>query len=117
MDEESGLYVPVTLDELPNVDDAVDALFDFIENELIDYREVLSQEDMAGAISCSECGEDFICINQEILPVGTCVNCGYVNEIYQCDRCGEWFNAEWDGSHDKDGVSFCENCLEQIEAE
>lgn len=117
MDEESGLYVPVTLDELPNVDDAVDALLDFIENELIDYREVLSQEDMAEAISCSECGEDFICINQEILPVGTCVNCGYVNEIYQCDRCGEWFNAEWDGSHDKDGVSFCENCLEQIEAE
>lgn len=115
MDEDSGLYVPVTLDELPNVDDAVEALFDFIENELTDYREILSQEDMAEGISCSECGEDFICINEEILPIGTCVNCGYVNEIYQCDRCGEWFNAEWDGSHDEeDGVSFCENCLEQI---
>lgn len=117
LDEESGLYVPVLQDELSDVDDVVEALYEFIESELRDYCDVLSPEDLAESLPCNECGEEYICINEEALPVGTCANCGYVNEIYQCDRCGEWFNAEWDGSRDADGVSFCQNCLDYMETE
>ena len=116
-DEDSGLYVAIIQDELSGVDDAAEALYGFVENELQDYCEIVSQEDLVESVPCSECGEECICTNENLLEVGTCVNCGHVNEIYQCDRCGEWFNADWDGSHDEDGISFCQNCLDCIEAE
>lgn len=117
MDEESGLYVPVIQDEMEEIDNAVTELVDFIEDELQDYREMLSPEDIADSVSCSECDEEFICINEDILPFGTCVNCGHVNELCQCDRCGVWFNVEWDGVCDSDGVAFCQNCMDEMEAE
>lgn len=116
-DEDSGLYVAIIQDELSGVDDAAEALYGFIEDELQDYCEIVSQEDLVESVPCSECGEECICTNENLLEVGTCVNCGHVNEIYQCDRCGEWFNADWDGSHDADGISFCQNCLDYMEAE
>lgn len=117
MDEESGLYVPVIQDEMEEIDDSVAELVEFIEDELQDYREILSQEDIADAVPCSECDEELICINEDILPVGTCANCGHVNEIYQCDRCGAWFNVEWDGVCDGDGGAFCQNCWDEIDLE
>lgn len=116
-DEDSGLYVAIIHDELSGVDDAAEALYGFIEDELQDYCEIVSQEDLVESVPCSECGEECICTNENLLEVGTCVNCGHVNEIYQCNRCGAWFNAEWDGSHGEDGISFCQNCLDYVEAE
>lgn len=85
-DEDSGLYVAIIQDELSGVDDAAEALYGFIEDELQDYCEIVSQEDLVESVPCSECGEECICTNENLLEVGTCVNCGHVNEIYQCDQ-------------------------------
>lgn len=61
-------------------------------------------------VFCYECGEDSVCINEGLLPVGTCLNCGYVNQLENCERCGEWFNRETDSMYD-DGGALCRNCL------
>ena len=56
------------------------------EDELQDYCEIVSHEDLVESVPCSECGEECICTNENLLEVGTCVHCGHVNEIYQCDQ-------------------------------
>ena len=78
-DEDSGLYVAIIQDELSGVDDAAEALYGFIEDEIQDYCEIVSQEDLVESVPCSECGEECICTNGNFLEVGTCVNCGHVN--------------------------------------
>ena len=44
------------------------------------------------------------------------MNCGYVNKIHECERCGQWFNSEEDGMYE-DGIAICQNCLDEYEEE
>ena len=115
-DYDSGLYMPITEDEIGNIEIAVEETEEYINSEIINYRESAEAEDIAEFVFCSECSEEAICINEDILPVGTCMNCGYVNEIYECERCGEWFNSEQDGMYEDD-IAICQNCLDDLDEE
>ncbi len=60
--------------------------------------------------SCEECDEEYICIDETIIEIGTCVNCGCINEIRECDRCGEYYNPEIEGNS-----SYCQGCLDYMD--
>ena len=115
-DDESGLYMPITEDEIGDIGDAVDGIMDLINSELTNYMEICEAEDIAESVLCYECGEESICINEDLLPVGTCMNCGYVNLVYECDRCQLWFNSDEEGRVFDDNA-FCQNCLDEYEEE
>lgn len=116
LDPDTGLYVPVIQDQLGDITAVVDAVVEFIDDRIVNYKENAASEDIAEYVFCYECGEDSVCINEDLLPAGTCLNCGYVNQLESCDRCGEWFNSETDGMYE-DGVALCQNCLDVMEAE
>ena len=44
------------------------------------------------------------------------MNCGYFNEVRECDRCHLWFNVEEEGIITDDGA-LCQNCIEKLEDE
>lgn len=115
-DEESGLYMPITEDEIGDVGNTVDEILDLISRELPNYMENAEPEDIAECLYCCECGEEAICINEGILPIGTCMNCGYVNAVYECEMCHSWFNCDEDGRV-TDDIAFCQNCLDRMEEE
>lgn len=115
-DDESGLYMPITEDEIDSVDGIIDEMIDFIEGEFPSYIEAADAEDIAESLMCSECGSESICIKENVLPIGTCMNCGYVNSVHECDRCHAWFNSDEDGSV-IDEIAFCQNCLDEMEEE
>ena len=120
-DDESGLYMPVTEDSLDDAESFLDDIMDFINSTLVNYKEEIESEDLVDYVMCAECGDECICINDEIFPVGTCLNCGYENDMCICEKCGQWFNNELDGKcyEGEDGVDIpiCQDCLDQIEEE
>ncbi|MCS0791557.1 hypothetical protein NX021_25940 [Cytobacillus firmus] len=59
---------------------------------------------------CEECSEEYICIDDSICEIGTCVNCGHFNDIQKCDRCDEYYNPEVEGNS-----SFCQGCVDYID--
>ncbi|QED47015.1 hypothetical protein [Cytobacillus dafuensis] len=59
---------------------------------------------------CEECSEQYICIDDSICEIGTCVNCGHFNEIQKCDRCDQYYNPEVEGNS-----SFCQGCVDYID--
>ena len=115
-DSDSGLYMPITEDEIDDVDSIIDETVDFIDTEIQNYMENANPEDIIEYLYCCECGTDAICINENVLPVGTCMNCGFVNEVHECNRCNSWFNSDEDGRI-IDDVAFCQNCLDEMEEE
>ena len=78
--------------------------------------ECTESKDIAEFVYCSECGEEAICINDDILPIGTCVNCGHFNIIEKCDKCGKLFNSDEVGVYEDD-IAICSNCLDKLENE
>lgn len=59
---------------------------------------------------CEECSEEYICIDDSICEIGTCVYCGHFNDIQKCDRCDQYYNPNVEGSS-----SFCQGCLDYID--
>lgn len=108
--------MPITEDEIDDVDNAVDEILNLISIELPNYMEDAEPEDIADCLNCCECGEEAICINEGILPIGTCMSCGYVNAVYECEMCHSWFNNDEDGRV-IDDIAFCQNCLDRMEEE
>lgn len=112
-DSDSGLYMPITQDEIGAVDELVDAVVEMLDEEMPNYKDEVNEEDVAEFVFCSECGDDAICINENILPLGTCMNCGHVNDVHICDRCAIWFNHDEDGMYEED-IAVCQNCLDGV---
>lgn len=115
-DDDSGLYMPVTQDEIGTVEKMVDDVIEMIDEEMPNYKEDACEEDIAEFVICSECGDDAICINEDVLPLGTCMNCGHVNGIHQCEKCKAWFDNDEDGMCEDD-VAICQKCLDDLEYE
>lgn len=115
-DDDSGLYMPITVDEIEDVDNATSDIVEFINQELPSYIQNANSEDMVEYLACCECGMESICINEQILPIGTCMNCGCTNEIHECERCRLWFNSDEEGRV-LDDIAFCQNCVDIMEAE
>lgn len=114
-DSDSGLYMPVTQDEISNIETAIEETEEFINDEIANYRENVEVEDIAEFVLCSECGEDAICINEDILPIGTGMNCGYVNGIHKCEKCMGWFNSDEEDYDDE--IAICQNCIDTLDEE
>lgn len=115
-DDDSGLYMPFTEDCIEDAEDTIDEIVDFINREITSYLEFANPDDFVDYLLCCECGTESICINETVLPVGTCMNCGYVNEVHVCDKCHLWFNGDEDGRV-IDEIALCQNCLDKIESE
>lgn len=128
-DWNQGLYMPVIQDELykNDVETAKELILEYI-NEITDIKgkahaaceEAIMCGDtppIAGYVECEECGEYEISVDDEFAPIGTCLNCGYKNSVFICDRCGSWFNTNIEGRYEEGGVTLCQNCLDDIMGE
>lgn len=124
-DEEQGYYLPISEDGIiaSDIENFVETIIDFIKTELEslkDYIESIRYETVkdggelpvASGVYCDECCEEYICIDDNLAEVGTCLNYGAYNEISECERCGQFFN-----DYDDDEVKPCDNCKEQIESQ
>ena len=116
LDYDSGLYMPVTEDSIGDIANIIDEIIDFINMELPSYLEQVNPKDIGQDLICCECGTESICINEDILPIGTCLNCGYLNEVRECDRCHSWFDFEEEGIVTEDRA-LCQKCIEKLEDE
>ncbi|SDE12087.1 hypothetical protein SAMN04487777_10733 [Priestia aryabhattai B8W22] len=67
------------------------------------YNAVKYGRDLPTAkLFCEECGQEYVSIDETILYIGTCANCGHENALEKCEGCGEYFNLNWHSS--------CHNC-------
>ncbi len=128
-DETQSLYAPITQDELPDgltivseVEDYINERFPDLKKEIESnmYRIVKDGGDspIADGVLCSECGEEWVCIDEDYAPYGTCINCGNENEIVSCIRCGTLMNIN-DANHisDDDDIYMCDYCKEKHDKE
>lgn len=128
-DYDQALYMPITQDELfeTDIDDAKQEILEYI-NDLTDikgkahaaiYSRVKDGEEspVNEDMECSECGENEISVDDFFAAVGTCLNCGCVNNVVTCDRCGTWFNADVEGLLEEEGAIICQNCIDEIDEE
>lgn len=124
-DDEQGLYMPIADDGIvqADIDNYVDEIVDYISNniesmkdyvESIRYRIVKDGGYMpvASGVFCDECGEEYICIDDSLAEVGTCLNCGAHHVIAECERCGQYFH-----DYDEDEIKLCDSCKDYYENE
>lgn len=123
-DEEQGYYLPLAEDVISEKDiyQLQNRIVDFINECFVDLKEAAENENytemMDGGkpviqenLYCAECGEEWVYLGESIATYGTCLHCGYVNEIAECYRCGTVFNTETEGNVN-DGCNLCECCKE-----
>lgn len=114
-DSENNIYMASIEDQLDE-GSVAERVFDFIDCNIINYKDKLVDSDFAEGVECTNCGESYVCINETSLPIGTCVNCGHVNQLEICEICGEWFNPEASSNRFvEDGHCVCDNCGEHLE--
>ena len=119
-DEEQGYYMPSTEDGINTyeldrmiseiisyIDDNMQNLKNYIESIRYSYGKDGVPLPIANGLLCYECMEEYICIDDDLAPFGTCLNCGAHNEIAQCERCGNYYEVEND-----DEIKLCDNCVE-----
>ncbi len=122
LDEENGYYMPTAYNEFNggHLEDFEATVYATIEEVLPNLVKVVDlAKSQAQAVGnqypvadseCEECGEQYICIDESICKVGTCVNCGYENELDECERCHKLYNSTTEGEE-----SFCGECTNYIE--
>lgn len=116
---EQCYYMPETEDEFAqeSLDNAYANILNFINEHFEDLKQKVD-EDMYSILkdggqspitdlACYECGELYICINEEYAEFGTCLNCGAKNDITICERCECYFQVE-----DDEVPALCQNCIE-----
>lgn len=102
-DYEQGNYMPQTEDEFGELEleEAISSIIDFVNDNLKSIRDDVDRamyrivkdggnSPVADSICCLNCGEGYICISEEYGEIGQCLNCGEINEIYQCESCGNY---------------------------
>lgn len=119
-DVELGYYVPLKQDEIIDNVDIAKSILEYIESNFENLREKVDADmyyliKNGGSspileLECSECGEPYICVNEDYASYGTCLNCGAYNEIVKCDRCETYFEGSC-----TDDVNLCDNCKEYLE--
>ncbi|OLS01935.1 hypothetical protein [Tissierella creatinophila] len=120
-----GNYMPERQDEfyISDVDELTEGLMDFIETHFENMRECIDSEMFSiikdggqnplAEIPCWECGEDYICVDENYGIFGQCLNCGEMNEIAICSRC----ECLFEGNSNEEEPVFCDNCLDYFESQ
>ncbi|MGE7115082.1 hypothetical protein [Lysinibacillus sp. NPDC047702] len=124
-DVDKGYYVPIVNNEIYSMDfeEFQINVKSSLENLFHDYREDLDIADEASIrdggssviadLSCEECGEEYISLDESVYEYGRCANCGHLHqELITCERCETVYNQNIDGNE-----MFCDNCLEWIDAQ
>ncbi|MCC8126732.1 MAG: hypothetical protein LIO92_04970, partial [Clostridiales bacterium] len=123
--EEQGYYMPTVDDGISksDIDNYVDTMVEFINTELEslrDYVDSIRYETIknggnlpvAPGVYCDECCEEYICIDENLAEIGTCLNCGVHNNIAECERCGQYYI-----DYDDDEIKLCDSCKGHHEGE
>lgn len=123
--EEECNYMPETENEFGEIQlqESIEELVDFVNVNLESLREIVDNKmyriikdggkSPVSDISCCNCGENYICIDENYGEIGCCLNCGEMNEIYKCEKCGEYC----DNVHNVAGIKICDNCYQEFENE
>ena len=61
---------------------------------------------LPASILLPECSEAYICIDDSLIEIGTCVNLEYLNDIQGFNRCEKHYNPEIEGDS-----SSCQECI------
>lgn len=116
-DYEQCNYMPETEDEFGEVEleNAIYSIIDFVNDNLESIREVIDRDmyrivkeggnsPVAESIYCWNCGEEYICINENYGNIGQCLNCGEYTEVIKCESCGRYVEElTW--------LEVCEDCV------
>lgn len=102
-DYEQCNYMPQTEDEFGELEleEAISSIIDFVNDNLKSIREEIDRvmyrivkeggtSPVADSIQCWNCGEEYICVKENYGDIGQCLNCGEINDIYQCEICGNY---------------------------
>ena len=120
-----GNYMPETQDEfcVSDLEELMEGINGFLETHFENKRESMDSEMFSiikdggnsplADVPCCECGEDYICVDENYGTFGQCLNCGEINSIAMCERCSCYFEGE---SSNEEPV-FCENCLDYFAEE
>ena len=120
-------YMPETNDELneTEVEEAKSEICNFIEQN---FKNLKSEADLynhlaamgktsaitESGVFCCECGEEYVCINEDFAEAGVCLNCGTRNKIIYCaNGCGP-VEAVCEDDFDDEKTYFCVYCEEKI---
>jgi hypothetical protein len=125
---DQGYYMPETQDEIneDEKNEAVSEIISLINDSFENLKEKVDDAAYSiikdgGAspvtdIPCCECGQEYICVDENYGEFGRCLNCGEMNYIDICSRCSCYFET-WGVSNNEDEPKFCDNCLEYFENE
>ena len=114
---EEGLAVADSDSEYDDsqVDEFLQELFNYIENELnpyigelevLKYTAVTQGDDYPVAdFACEECGKLGVSISESFLPIGQCCFCGYENDVKVCELCNNVYDSDGGDEH------LCNACL------
>ncbi|MCF2650586.1 hypothetical protein [Niallia circulans] len=124
--QEQDSFMPEINDRLDDnsIEEAKQGICDFIEENFPNLREDADIHNHLNAMGktaaitesdvyCWDCGEEYICIDNEYAPVGTCLNCGAKNHIIYCTYCQCPIEAEeiTDKNETLNYCSFCDDKL------
>lgn len=123
---EQSCYMPETKDELDDasVEEAKQCICDFVEKHFANLRNIADLQNHLDAMGkssaitkrdlyCNECGEEYICIDEEYAPIGTCLNCGAKNHIIYCTNCECPIEAV-DIEEKDEEPHYCPTCNEKL---
>ncbi|KNZ41681.1 hypothetical protein [Acetobacterium bakii] len=121
-DTELGYYMPECYDEISDTDELRDSIIAYVNEHYESLPEKVDADmyfiikdggnNPIADIPCCECGNDYICIDENYAPFGKCLSCGTQNEIRICERCSCYFEQEDDGE-----LGICPNCFDLIKFE
>ncbi len=123
-DDDKGYYMPVTYNDFEKgaFKEFKEKFYGIFEDSFPDYKSELVAESyssirdgglsLAADFPCEECGKDYVCLDERILPYGKCANCGHIHNITSCIKCEYIYNENLEGEK-----GMCDGCYERWDAE
>lgn len=118
-------YMPIQMDGISEheMSRLGEKIVDIINSEFTDYKEIVESSknciikdggsDPNLDLPCEECGEVWICIDKNVTDLGKCLNCGEINKVTECERCGRYDL----GSICDDEPFLCDDCWNYYKVE
>ncbi|ARC86224.1 hypothetical protein U732_3620 [Clostridium argentinense CDC 2741] len=119
---EQGYYMPHNDEvfEQELFEYAVNEIMEYIELNFQNMREIIDStmyrivkdggNSPVADLYCYECGEEYICVDETIAKKGLCLNCGQMNDICECERCGNYYEGR-DSAYEDDEPRLCDICM------